>query len=604
MYPDNLQYKHSIRNSFFDPAEVGTVFTPVLHEDEPVFESGNKAIVFKVSDNSTGQYKALKLFAMEEADRFSRFERISSYLKGFNSPYFVNFEFFSNLIYVQDKSYQGGAYYPGVVMDWAKGVTLGTCLRKLCIDRNKKAIATLAESFKQLALFLLEKGIGHGDLKHDNIIVSDEGKLILVDYDCLYTPAFAGTDSVELGTDAFQHPLRSAKDFNERIDDFSILTIYTSILALSKHPGLYEQFNDQHNLIFTKHDFSYPDDSLLFVELAKDSHLCPYGYLIKRSCRSSFIYIDELEGILRGNIPKPTILISQYPVKPLAGESVTVRWMTQYADYLTLEGSTYPLSGEVKQAFLEGAVVNFIFGNELIEKNRQYKVKLHARAEVLHFFVDSDIIPVSESVKISWKVKGAKKITLIFDGLAELVGEEGTKVVSPNSDCICKLLVVELDCKTQIEEVLNIQVKRNVNINFFLSKDSFIIESIKTKLRWDVDYADEISIESSLGESFNHLSGKSLEVEPQRSVTYTLTAKNALFSAISKCDIYVDPRPRLNLVLPNIVPDKTSLVPGFPIDQLFTDNREQSRLFFEEVFGVRRKRSSKSFFKKILQWKD
>ena len=45
--------------------------------------------------------------------------------------------------------------------------------------RSKKNLKKIAESFNELSVFLLNNNIGHGDLKHDNIIVDENYKMKL-----------------------------------------------------------------------------------------------------------------------------------------------------------------------------------------------------------------------------------------------------------------------------------------------------------------------------------------------------------------------------------------------------------------------------------------
>lgn len=604
MYPDNIQYKDAVRNSYFDPNTTKYQFTAVLKEDEPEFQPGNKAIVFKVLDNANGAQKALKFFSYEESERFSRYQHISKYIKGVKSSFFVDFDFDQKLIFVPESNGKQGGHYPGLVMEWAKGVTLGTKLNELCSLNQKKEIAQLTEQFKEMALFLLDNGIAHGDLKHDNIMVSANGKLVLVDYDCLFVPALRGMSSIELGTDSFQHPLRTGNDFNERIDHFSILTIYTSLLALARFPKLYERFNDQQNLLFSDKDFLNPDTSLLFKELAKDTHIKPYAYFIKKSCKSGSIYIDEITDFLKGVFPKPTILISQEPTKAMAGDTVLVHWMTENVEQLNVNGKSVQLQGSLKGEFDIGAKLTFVYGNELLEKTREYKVKLHPRAEIVFFKSDFTMLAEGKSAILSWKVSDAKKVELVFNGSVSLVESKGSMRVTPMADSIYMLSVLSLDNRSRTETKVNIIVRKKIVISSFSAKDSFIVESLKTRLKWDILNAQQISISSNLGERYDNLKGKSLEVQPRHHAVYTIKATNELFSAEAKCEITVDPRPRLDLALPRIVLDNNTLVPDFPVDNLLFENREMSKELFEEVFGKRSKKSfGKGLLERLLLWK-
>ena len=43
----------------------------------------------------------------------------------------------------------------------------------------------------------------HGDLKPENIVADNRGRLHLIDFDAMFLPAFAGRHSPELGTAAY-----------------------------------------------------------------------------------------------------------------------------------------------------------------------------------------------------------------------------------------------------------------------------------------------------------------------------------------------------------------------------------------------------------------
>ena len=73
MYPTSPQYRHSIANKMYPPDNGGYIFSPILENDEPKYESGNKAIVFKVTDDKTEKTKALKLFLIDNKERFFQY---------------------------------------------------------------------------------------------------------------------------------------------------------------------------------------------------------------------------------------------------------------------------------------------------------------------------------------------------------------------------------------------------------------------------------------------------------------------------------------------------------------------------------------------------
>ncbi|MCQ2196455.1 MAG: hypothetical protein MJZ60_02905 [Bacteroidaceae bacterium] len=87
-----------------------------------------------------------------------------------------------------------------------------------------------------MASWLINQPFAHGDLKPDNILVNERCGLTLVDYDGLYVPGMQGEGQRECGTPGFRHPLRPQSAFDERIDDFSFVSILLSIYAFASSP--------------------------------------------------------------------------------------------------------------------------------------------------------------------------------------------------------------------------------------------------------------------------------------------------------------------------------------------------------------------------------
>ena len=116
---------------------------------------------------------------------------------------------------------------------------------------DKAHLSNLARQFDRLALELLESDWAHGDLKPENILLDESGTLRPVDFDAMFLPVFAGEKSPELGTAAYQHPGRTAEDFDASIDDYSIATISTTLHALALEPGLLARYNRGEGLLLS-----------------------------------------------------------------------------------------------------------------------------------------------------------------------------------------------------------------------------------------------------------------------------------------------------------------------------------------------------------------
>lgn len=253
---------------------------PEYREDSNMvhFESGQMAFVFKLYNEDAGKFYAAKLYSDPDRLEYDRIKAIERYIRNLGSDYFVDYSYEEDFIYVdQDGLPEDEKVKPAVLMEWVEGRTLGEVVKELCTKKDFENLSLLTEKFRELALFLLEKDFAHGDLKHDNIIVDDSFNLKLVDYDGMFIPEFAGQKSIELGTRAFQHPMRSANDFDRNLDDFSILIIYTSLVTLSSFPELYSFYEGSENLLFRYEDFLNPDTSSLFLFLQSKNE---FSYLI------------------------------------------------------------------------------------------------------------------------------------------------------------------------------------------------------------------------------------------------------------------------------------------------------------------------------------
>jgi hypothetical protein len=148
-------------------------------------------------------------------------------------------------------------------MKWIEGPTLDIYVSEMLHRRD--VLLHLSEEWLRLLNALQTSGIAHGDLQHGNIIV-EHGQLRLVDHDGIFVPKMAGWAASEVGHQHYQHPQRDAQHFDEKLDRFSSLVIYLSLLALADQPGLWQEYHDE-NLLFTKADFADPESSPLFQKI-------------------------------------------------------------------------------------------------------------------------------------------------------------------------------------------------------------------------------------------------------------------------------------------------------------------------------------------------
>ncbi|MCL4327832.1 MAG: protein kinase family protein, partial [Candidatus Thermoplasmatota archaeon] len=193
-----------------------------------------------------------------------RYFYISWYLSQVKLPFLMNFRYYTEAVRTLQKPNE---YFPVLLMDWSEGMPLNTFISINL--KNTKIMTLLANNFLRASIEMQKVHVSHGDLSGDNILVTPDGNIRLIDYDGFYVPPLKGKKSNEKGHENFQHPSRG-DEFNERIDNFSVLVIYLSILAVSVNPKLWEyNGGDQDRLLFKTSDFTSPDKSRLISDLRR-----------------------------------------------------------------------------------------------------------------------------------------------------------------------------------------------------------------------------------------------------------------------------------------------------------------------------------------------
>lgn len=251
-YPLISEYIEAIKSAE-DNFEELNYLRPVLGDDGlPIMTSGNFAVVFKMKDEQSGKFYAVKCFTKEQEGRAEAYREIAKELKEVSSLYLVSIRYLDKELFVHtDQSAE--TEFPVLLMDWVEGITLDKYLRENLDD--KYALEMLAYRFNQLAQWLIPQPFAHGDLKPDNILVREDGTLVLVDYDGMYVPAMKGQKARELGSPDFRHPLRTEDDFDEHIDDFPLICMSVSLKAVSLDTDLLLEVNNDNGLLFSTNDY-------------------------------------------------------------------------------------------------------------------------------------------------------------------------------------------------------------------------------------------------------------------------------------------------------------------------------------------------------------
>lgn len=137
-----------------------------------------------------------------------------------------------------------------VLCDWYEGVSLQSKIEELYNKPLK--MAALSQMFEEFAISLLNERWAHGDLKPENIILSNDG-LHLIDFDAMYREGFTIDDCVEIGTRQFQHPLRDRAYFGRDIDDYPIALITTVLAAIALDRSFGKEIENNDYLVISPH---------------------------------------------------------------------------------------------------------------------------------------------------------------------------------------------------------------------------------------------------------------------------------------------------------------------------------------------------------------
>ena len=263
-YPLISEYIEAIKNAEDNFNELSHL-RPVLNKDgSPIMSSGNFAVVFKMKDESSGKLYAVKCFLKEQEERDVAYQQITDELEYVSSNYLCSINYFQKELFV-DSTVSSDTEFPVLVMEWVEGVTLDKYVHQHISD--KYALQLITYQFCKMAAWLMSQPFAHGDLKPDNILVTEDGALVLVDYDGMYVPAMQGQKARELGSPDYRHPLRTEDCFNEHIDDFPLALIGMSLKAIALDSSLLQNNDRSDSLLFSESDFQDISECLMMKSL-------------------------------------------------------------------------------------------------------------------------------------------------------------------------------------------------------------------------------------------------------------------------------------------------------------------------------------------------
>ncbi|MCY2964631.1 MAG: protein kinase [Planctomycetota bacterium] len=268
----------------------------------PKVKSGNFAGVYKAT-LVTNKNLCLRVFTKRAEDRRERYAAICEYLKSRKTRCLVEFEYLDGAIRHTD-----GKWYPLITMEWVEGNVLFDWLRERCEHNDTAALSKIHRQWAEVIAELADAGIAHGDLQHNNVMVTHGGEIKLVDYDGMVVPKLVGWDQLEWGVDPYQHPDRQKPETKlfTGLDNFSAIFIYVALGALAAEPVLWKQFIEPpggeviDKLLFKREDFEAPDQSQLISRLRNSPDVTVRKFVehLLRVRRGPIADVPPLSGLL------------------------------------------------------------------------------------------------------------------------------------------------------------------------------------------------------------------------------------------------------------------------------------------------------------------
>lgn len=364
-----------------------------------------------------------------------RYETISDAIKKAKLSFLCEFQYIDKGINVE------GNIYPTTRMRWIDGITIKDYI---CQNRNSKGLLiALANKFLKMTQALHSRSLAHGDLQHGNILVDKNHQLYLVDYDSFYCPRLKGEADTVTGLADYQHPARkSNKSISEKLDYFSELIIYLSILAIAEDPSLADKYKvaDADRLLFSKEDFVDIKNASIYKDIYSLGNEFPRmlavleDYLGHRS-------IDDLAPFELCLLHQKVSFTASTSKAVRNTQSIELAWDVPFDAEIILSKER---GTKVQQCKKHGTFITSLSESTTFELSiktsngqaitKEVSIEVFDECEI-EFTADKYYIFPTIPVKLSWKVKNAKKVWLDDEEIQPF----GTKIIEPKKAMVCVL---------------------------------------------------------------------------------------------------------------------------------------------------------------------
>lgn len=236
-----------------------------------------------------------------------------------------------------------------------------------------------------------------------------------------------------------------------------------------------------------------------------------------KQCSTENARNQESCGKCKGLAPKVILFKADREVLSL-DESIMLEWEVANSDFVKINGEQVEPKGMWKVAVKETSAFTLITQNEIADTEAAFKVELPL-PEIEYFKVSEPIIEIGEPSILHWGVKNAAQI-FIDRGVGEVSDQS---FIEAYFDKPGPVTLRAINASGEVKRSLDLQLPLPV-IQSFYAPDPIIHLGEPSVLAWEVSNVSEIFIDQAVGD-VSHLNR--IEVSPDRTTSYKLTAKNA-----------------------------------------------------------------------------
>lgn len=529
-----------IRNGVFEKSGRGVIYY-----------SGGFTVVFPVYSNA--QKWAFRCWHTEMGNVRKRFKVISDYINHLDSSFFCNFFYCDSGLIVD------GKVFPTTRMDWVNGMTVNQYIAANA--DNKEVLLSLADKFLRMTDSLHEHHIAHGDLQHGNIIITDTGDIKLVDYDSLFVPGLEGESDIIAGKAEFQHPKRNQhKVTSEKLDYFSEIVIYLSILAIAEDHNIINEFSLDDSLLFQSADWDNFDSSRIYkrlCELENDDITLLLGILCDYLREDNIDNLRPFSEIWQDLKKEPVIhhfVCGKVDGVAFHGLETEISWVAENIGKVFLNSVKLPVGiTKYKMIFTEDSDILLTIKNGLHSVEQKKHIRVVPAPEI-DFRTNKTKLKKTkagiETATLSWNVVNSSKVSLQSNGkvISSDINNSGL-VINPKSDTLYKLIIIGLDNQTEFISEIRVIVREPAKIEFKSDK-MYTLPNVPITISWSVYGAKNVRLNNtSVG-----IKGQTVFI-PQKEEQYVLAYEDDFGESSTELKVMMLPLPIVKSILvdtPNI----------------------------------------------------